>query len=401
MDVGSAGSIREGIGMNYAPWKHTTLFALLILVISGAISGCGPGPRVFVLHSPIQPTSAQPVTYTASAEDPDGVASIEIWEDRHALRTCHNGTPCATRISTTRLTLCEFKTPRPSERCSVTIEKGYPDGSLIGYLMIARDVRGNWSREGWIYYAAGAFPWPDLPVPVYVTGNPKRSLDLVFIPDESYSGDTRRFMEDVTELIHQAYLSPLPFAEDIRNWRGFWNFYITYHPGSTKGYGRGCSQPPPNWTALRAVVNGGAILHRTADLRDCNAPGEGALFSIGLGQARSYPVALHATAHALFGLADQYCCNGAYWELEPESNIFSSRANCRAHAAAHGWPVTDCVEISPPSWWRTSGTSGWWRSDRAGGLMEDMTRTDTGYGRAGRQRVQWVYLHQCAGAAGC
>src|ERR671935_189116 len=96
--------------------KALVIFYLLPFTFLATL-GC-QGPQVFVLHAPIQPSNAQPVTYTSSAEAPD--------------------------------------------------------------------ARGNRDADGWVYYAAGTFPWPDLPIPVYTTGPPSQRLDVTLIPDAGY-----------------------------------------------------------------------------------------------------------------------------------------------------------------------------------------------------------------------
>jgi len=331
----------------------TACFWLVLAALT--MSACA-GPNVFILHSPIQPSNTQPVTYAARAVDSDGVASMEIWEDRNTLSLCSNGMQCATRVSTSLLRTCNFNPPQTSATCTFTTASGYPDGSFIGYRLVARDALGNSSSEGWIYYAAGAFPWPNNPIPIYGTGAPAEKIDVVFIPDTDYGGNNNQFMLDVTSLVTNGYLSTQPFGQEIRLWRGFWNLYITYQTGDAKGYQNGCNQAPANWANLSTIVNSGGIVH-TANLRDCGGIGNGSLFSIMAGANNTL---VHETGHSVFSLADEYCCDGGYWQIGPEANVFSSQANCQANATSHGWPTSDCVQI---------GTTGWWRSDGANDLM--------------------------------
>jgi hypothetical protein len=375
--------------------KTVVVFHLLAALL---VLGC-QGPQVFVLHAPIQPSNAQPVTYTSSAEDPDGVRTIEIWEDRQELKPCTNGMPCAMRVSVTKLKTCTFDPPDKHGSCAVTTPSGYPDNSLIGYRAIATDARGNRDADGWVYYAAGAFPWPDLPIPVYITGPPSQRLDVTLIPDAGYAGQ-EEFMTDATQLIHDAYLSTAPAAQEIRAWRGFWNFYVTYRPAKVQGFEKGCYRPPANWPALRGVSNAGAVLHRQ-NIRDCIGTGEGSLFSLRVGEPSSNAMAIHQTAHTLLGLADEYCCDGGYWENVPTSNVFSSRARCRAYASSHGWPDTQCRQIGNPTFWRAAGMTGWWRIDQDGDAMELTGNLDRAFGPADQTRIRWIYLGQCNTETGC
>jgi len=331
------------------------------------------------------------VTYTANASDPDGVASIELWEDRNTLAACSNGMHCATRVSTTRLTTCSFSPALSPATCSFTTPAPYPDASFIGYRAVARDSKGNSAAEGWIYYAAGASPWPNDPIPIYAKGAPAEKVDLVFIPDPDYNGNNNQFMQNVTALLTNGYLSTGTFATDIRTWRGFWNFYITYQTGDAQGYGNGCNSAPANWANLSAIVNSGGILHNNA-LRDCGGVGNGSLFSVQVGLAVTNPTVVHETGHSVFSMADEYCCDGGYWNIGPEANLFNSQASCQTNATSHGWATTDCVQI---------GTTGWWRSDGANDLMQNNNSNANLYGRSDHKRVMWLYFTECSGSPGC
>ena len=363
---------------------------LALLSMLAGLAAC-EGPNVFVLHSPIQPSNTQPVTYTATAVDSDGVASIEIWEDRNTLTTCSNGMQCATHVSTSRLRICNFSPPITNATCTFTTGSGYPDSSFIGYRMVATDSRGNNASEGWIYFAAGAYPWPNNPIPIYGRGAPGEKLDVIFIPDTDYNGNNNQFMQDTSNLVANAYLSTQPFARDIRLWRSMYNFYLTYQTGDAKGYGSGCNQAPSNWTTLRAIVNSGGILHNNA-LRDCGGIGDGSLFSVQVGGTFTNPTAVHESGHSVFSMADEYCCDGGYWQIGPEANVFSSQSNCQTNATSHSWPTTDCVQI---------GTTGWWRSDGANDLMQNNNSNTNAYGRSDDGRVFWMYFQQCTSPSGC
>ena len=69
----------------------------------------------------------------------------------------------------------------------------------------------------------------------------------------------------------------------------------------------------------------------------------------------------------LFGLGDEYCCDGGYASLSTPKNVFGSESECETAANALGVATTNCAQI---------GTSGKWRIDE--GLLENMEdRTDS------------------------
>ncbi|MGK2962233.1 MAG: hypothetical protein ACSLFK_08815 [Gemmatimonadaceae bacterium] len=355
------------------------------------LASCATVPTVFVLHSPIQPNNTQTVTYTATASHADGIAAIEIWENRNRMHLCSNGMQCATSVSTGILRTCTFSPVQTTANCAFTTTAGYPDSSFVGYRAVARSAGNKSATEGWIYFAAGAFPWPNNPIPIYGTGAPAEKIDLVFIPDPDYGGNNNQFMQDATSLVTNSYLSSANFALDTRPFRGYWNFYITYQAGDARGFGSGCNTAPPNWTNLRTIVNSGGILH-TAALRDCAGVGDGSLFSIQTGATFTNPTAIHETGHSVFSLADEYCCDGGYWQIGPNANLFSTQTNCQNNATSSSWPTADCVQI---------GTTGWWRSDGTADLMQNNNSNTNRYGRSDQRRVYWLYFNQCAGSAGC
>src|SRR5581483_7870589 len=345
-------------------FESMRMSVLIVLALLTAACGHGPGPRTLLVHAPIHPGAQAPVTLSVTADDKDGVASIEIWEERNTFQPCEDGGICAAGGTRTMVKACDFPKPAKSATCDVIVREAYPDRSFIGYSALAKDRHGNESPEDWVYFAAGMFPWPDRPIPVYVSASPEKAIDLVVIPDPASLEKPDVYGDDVTMLIRDTFLGPSPPAEELRNGRRFWNFYVTYHaaPGGKDGR---CPSAPANWARLRGVVDVGLILRR-GPAADCIGLGPGALITSGM---PSGPAPIHALGHTIFRLADEYCCDGVYWQAEQHPNIFATKAACRDHAGARDWPVADCVAISPPSWWRTAGATGWYRADKHADLM--------------------------------
>ena len=73
-------------------------------------------------------------------------------------------------------------------------------------------------------------------------------------------------------------------------------------------------------------------------------------------------ILLHELGHSLFGLADEYCCDGGYWEAKPIPNIFESKQECERVKGE------ECHQIGAIPWWH-SGHSG----DK--GLMEALEKS--------------------------
>jgi len=376
--------------------RITKLFALACLVSSSFMAACSPS--VLITQSPVQPTNAQNVTYTAQTSGP-GITSVEIWESRYALNgdVCdmRNFIGCAFFLSTTLLHTCAYAFPASSPTCSFTTAAPYPDGSIIGFKSVVHAVDGSQGTDGWIYYVAGAPSIFD-PVPIRLSADSSQAIDVVFIPDTDFNGNDIDFINAVTNLVNQGYLSSQPFAQHVRPWRGLWNFYVTYQTSHDPT--APCNGSPANWTALRAVVDNGVKVHKTP-LRDCSyfGPENGAMMSVTAGD---FPTLLHESGHGVFGLADEYCCDGGYRQpsnaVIPQPNVFSSLNNCQSNAAGHGWPITDCTQICSPG----GQCVNWWRSDNGNDIMATGLATDD-YGRSDEIDVYWLYFQRCIRNIGC
>ena len=143
---------------------------------------------------------------------------------------------------------------------------------------------------------------------------------------------------------------------------------------------------PSGWSGGIGEV--GAIIH-TDFFRDCST---GALFTT---ENVSNRTIIHELGHSAFGLADEYCCDGGYWQAAAYSppaqcgpNLYSSQANCQADLTGlPGKTAADCSLIG-------TGAS-WWRSDDNPDIMRNGGSTVWDYQDAG-QRATRCMLLRCA-----
>ena len=104
-------------------------------------------------------------------------------------------------------------------------------------------------------------------------------------------------------------------------------------------------------------------------------------------------VLVHETGHAIFSLADEYCCDGGYWQIGPHANVFTSLANCQSDATGWGYPTTDCRQINDG----LGNLANAWIADVAGDLMAG----GNVFGRADQARIFWMYFDNCGSSPGC
>jgi hypothetical protein len=231
-----------------------------------------------------------------------------------------------------------------------------PPGDLLYGCVVKADADTVFT--GWRRTRVGT-PSGAAGVPVSYTGDRANRLDVVFIPDmDSYSGaDDPKFLADAANVIKGAYYGQDYF---LANQQRF-NFWLADKAGDADqvaaptredpGNTECVLTAPANWSfyAWRDV---GAILH-TDMFRDCANAG---LFST---EPNSLGTALHETGHVPFGLADEYCCDGGYFENPPFPNLWDSRGECQADAPSLGRTAADCRMITdtrptPAQNWLTS-----------------------------------------------
>lgn len=327
-------------------------------------------PQLRLIHTPLHPGKNEKVTFTATASDPDGLKNIEILVNAKLVKTC-------------------MKSP-----CTYT-GGPYPnyEGTAVAYGANAYDTSGSRAWTGYRAFAVGNYP--SKAVPIWVHGSPDQKIDVVFIRDaDSYSGSLRtcklpdgtiytcgggeaRFLQDIADTIRNSYLADELIGANIYRFN-FWYFKDT---GTTDSCN---NNPPSSYFTDAAFADSGAIIHADP-FRDCAT---GGVFS---SEPTSYRTFVHESGHAIFGLADEYCCDGGYWQPDPWPNLYTSLGNCQTDATQQGWPTGDCKSIT-----RTIDGTKFWLSDRNDlmdgcvGGFPSCAPGDFDFDRGCRRRAVWV-----------
>ena len=169
-------------------------------------------------------------------------------------------------------------------------------------------------------------------------------IDVVFVPEQSYSGDVAGFQTEVIDNIRNWYLKldemcvdPLP-----ADYKDRFNFYRY-----TGGFGTTvtCSGTLPADFLTDAPFYDTAAILTTADAGCANSLGPPSKF-ISTGDRGN--IVIHESAHAIFGLVDEYCGRTYYTQNDPEPNVWSSLANCQNDATSEGWTTGNCRQIKEP-----------------------------------------------------
>lgn len=314
-------------------------------------------PRLLLSHRPIHPGLTDTITYTARAEDPNGLASIEIRVNGSIVATCLTS-PCA----------YSGRPVRDSQRGTVTYEA------------IARDSGGRAQSSGRREHQVGAVVpnvFPVAAVPIWVTGPVGQRIDIVFLRDrDSYPGTNglSNFLREIASVLDRTYAADEAVGRNLGRFN-FW--YLT----TTATAGGGCVRTVPSeyWN----FGDAGAIVHADR-FRDCASRG---VFS---SEPYEIDTFMHETGHAVFRLSDLY--NGAQGLSEQSvwPNVYRTRPSCEADARLQGWPTTACVTLR-----HRNGTI-WFRIDRGtsvmgscGGPYPLCIDNRFAFDRGSRRRVIW------------
>ncbi|MFH0884258.1 MAG: thrombospondin type 3 repeat-containing protein [Candidatus Micrarchaeota archaeon] len=180
--------------------------------------------------------------------------------------------------------------------------------------------------------------------PIMVHGSHNDKIDVVFVRNTTYSS-TANFANDTINLVKNFFNDPILAA-------GITKFNFYYYSGATATINSMCKYSVPNslWQDC-SFAQSVAIVH-TAGWRDCSS---GNTFSVG---HTNYKVMRHESGHNIFGLADEYCCDGGYWQPSPNPNIYSSLQNCENDAPNLNVSKSLCRQIC-----ENGKCVNWWKSD--------------------------------------
>ncbi len=343
-------------------------------------------------QTPVLPQPGDAVTVTAEVLDPDMqpvrfVDNLEIW------------------VNSTASPVVEG--PNVLGRRSYSFLAG--NGSQLSYACRAEDNQAT-AFSGWRSVTIGGSGGASA---VSYSGDSSHKVDIVFIADAgSYSGSSDpQFLTDVATAIHDGYLGEPVF---LRHQEEF-NFWIAQNTGTAGQYkasrsegkaganscgdgidndgdgktdaaDSGCIDgcvmtPPSDWNSALAFADSGSIIH-TNPFRDCAKIG----LRLYVATSTDSHVFRHETGHSPFGLADEYCCDGGYFEMSSNPNVYDSLASCQTDAPNVGRTAAACRQLS-----KGTNTVSQWTSDPA----SDDLMVDNKTPRAlDIRRILWMF-DQC------
>jgi len=219
--------------------------------------------------------------------------------------------------------------------------------------------------------------------PLIYQGAHEDKIDVVFVPDQTYNGDMELFKKHIDQLINGSYKQSPPIRDNLNKF----NFYYIEDESWTNWSGGGHNLPESLKTEC-SFYDAAAIIH-TDSHRD---------FRSGKKLSSEYDsngTFVHESGHAIFNVADEYCCDSRYWKPSPFPNIYPNESDCRQDATNEGWNPNDCNFFCDPN--DTSGGEnhcgeGWWRSDPDPDIMRNSGGGSVNpFQRADLRNIYWTF----------
>lgn len=359
----------------------------------GLLSGCQRHPArdaadnptvvaasLVTTHSPAHPDTNGAVTIAARATGQ--VESVTLKIQEFALSSDQNG-PVQTARGPERLVkTCDPPGPVPAVDCTERLT-GFPAASLVRVTAEALSSTGEKTIDSYSF-AAGAYPWPNDPIPIRATGAPASRLDVIFIPDTDIT--LASFRDQIDDLIRDRYFRYETYRGDVGSPSGaMYNFYYSQISGDIyRDSKNNCRfTNPANMAVIEPRGDVIAFMHRL-QMQDCRV-GKRFGSEIGTNGEKSL---IHESGHALFGLSDEYSGPTSYPVQACMPNIYRSLSACEQDAPNLGLPKTACTRLSGKNLWR---------SDPAGAtgcIMGDAQyNQSSNHGPADRRRINWRFGH--------
>ncbi len=209
------------------------------------------------------------------------------------------------------------------------------------------------------------------------------ALDSVFYPGTGYDLASPPSAREFADIVGTAIDGVLGFApgageqsslyDNLPNfsaWASSTAHVITGTAGANTFSSNLCRFGPTDFVSFG---NSNGVLHKV-NCRD-NAPGNS------YSSVPGWTVTWHELHHAAYGLADEYCCDGGYFEANPLPNVFRDFSSC----AMNGSTPSACAPIDP------AVPNGWHRSD---GPMPDVMINNTTEKADDLRRANY-YFDQC------
>jgi len=171
--------------------------------------------------------------------------------------------------------------------------------------------------------------------PLVLNGPYTEKLNIVFVPDADYDNITD-FVADVRGLIENGFYKEDTIAAN----KCKFNFF--YYP-EEGDYQEVCD----NWTLPNSIftdcpfANTAIIVFPNASERACSSGSSWRVSAPFNGNA----TVVHEIGHNIFGMRDEYCCDGSYAQWDTFPNVYTTRQECQQHSSDPAGCHNFCPEV--------------------------------------------------------
>ena len=330
-------------------------------------SAAGPTNFAHWIHQPLHPENQQPVTFSAEVHDAAGIARVELYLKTYELYTepVEGGfeLPAKRRRSGGTWGLVrawDYADEPRNAHPAYLHHAGFPAASNVEYFFRVLNADGH-HTDRMATFDAGTSPWPADKVLLYATTNRPmhERINLCFVPDADYAGDTRQFLTDTEEMIYNGFHRNNKIADH----RNEWAFYYTDRATDGKELLANYEQPKrfPSYLLNNEIegIDAFGVLHRK-NYTDRTLPMESLDFlrnNLFTSEAHHPGTAIHEMAHAVFKLNDEYerC---VCFKSGGTGNMFPTKEACRDFNRSHGFNPNEAYPVT------TAGGSTWYTPER-------------------------------------
>jgi hypothetical protein len=362
------------------------------------LAGCASQPfTVAALHTPLSLQQSHNSTITASGATIDGLEHLNIVVTKGTMVSCDfdgdlpSSIPCRVN-ATTQGRSCIFAAGATAGQCSISVDLG--PHTLVTYKVQGKARTGRIINLPAVTYAGGeplveAFCWWEWVVIVPVrecadsfsplapiwwqTDQPSSTvqredrIDLGYYQDTDFVANAQVFSNMIGPLVANVFFnSQQPFAQDYTLNRDLFTLWRGPPGGDLDACNGSYSFNQATGAASAAAATDAEVLihNETTDAgssagRGCAQLAHGGGSWVWVNHAVPPNNMVHESGHMLYGLGDEYCCDGGYSSISIPRNVFSTKAACDAAAAGIGVAASLCVQIANAA----GDTASFWHVD--------------------------------------
>lgn len=381
-------------------WACVWQFALLML------AGCTT-PTVMPMHAPFLPAVGDRVMLSAVARSSAGIRQIVLKRvgftgPGRCVGYVAGECQYLNSFQESVLKTCDFDYPGTQQSCDHEIVANRRE--TFTYTAEALGFDGGRSGVETLSFLVGDPRSFDDPIPAYIRSDSRSAIDIVFVPagyDQLAGAGRKKLAAEVRQLVVDGLLAHPAFQQRSNRF----NIFIGTEGASLVSTDSGGERtdrivPPPNLSKLYAVADVIGYVHQLpfASWRDRASFAASGIGYLTINHQASGTI-VHELGHALFGLSDEYCCDGGMIEVDwPHPNLFKDEPACTAANAAGGTCVqlvgsdtaAACGGKDNDGKFTVGGTNEKWRRDAAGDLMGCGANDNAAAGVADGRRINWL-----------